>query len=345
MHEEVIPVGDTQLKGVAYPSLGNMFAVRLPKDELVPFYNDNWNFMTSTGTSSLLKTLSIPEAYFRRLTAATKKACLAEASADLRYDLMLLTKDTKVQYAAPALYDDSIYRQDPFDYLGLSSLADHVNVKVNQLDCINGFSRIVVTPHSKALVKNEYIPSVQLRVPVFYAREFILSYGLYKVVCSNGLLDAVSQSELKLSFISDPHSFGFSDMLQNMVLSIEKQSAKYAELFNHLRSMYASVSTVRTMLDAGTLKTALPGVPLNSLKKHVSLIYANAEVPPASPSSINSMYDVMDALTYYTARLGENSEKIRKAERSIFQYFAALSSYAMNNQATEEAVTADFKVL
>ena len=328
MNAEVIPVGNTKLEGIPYPSLGDRFAVRLPRTEIVPFYEDNWQFVTGTGLSSFLKSLSIPEGYFKRLTASTRIACLAEAAADVKTDLMLLTQLTKVQYVAPARFGDKVYAQDPIDHLKLSGFfqgPEGGSVRVSRVDCITGYLHLVMTPTT--LVRNEYVPSLQVRVPLFYAKDFMLSYGLYKVVCSNGLLDVISQSEMKMSFANDPCEYGINDFVYNMVKALDSRTERYQTWINRLRNHELSMGNVRAFVEDPLVKKALPGAPLPQLKKHASLLYSHSPVPPNSPQQLSTMYDIMDALTFYAARLGENTDKQRKAEKSIFHYFANLGAY------------------
>lgn len=337
MNTDLISVGSAQLEGIHYPSLGDRFAVRLPRTDVVPFYEDNWQFITGTGLTAFLKSLSIPEGYFKRLTASTRIACLAEASADLKTDLMMLTQQSKVQYAAPARFDDSVYRVDPIEHLKLQGFFDQGAVQVSRVDCITGYLHLVMTPVK--LVRDEYVPSIQARVPLFYVKDFLIAYGLYKVVCSNGMMDTVSQSEMKMSFVGDPGEYGISDFVYNMVKTLDTRSDRYLAWIDCLKNHRISMSSVRAFVEEPLFKKALPGAPIPQLKKHISLLLSSSPVPPQSPPKLASMYDLMDTLTFYAARLGENTDKQRKAEKSIFQYFSSLGGYdtEISHQPVQEA--------
>lgn len=313
------------LEGHHYPSL-NMNGFRLDKSKVVEFYEANWNFMTGTGLSSFLKSLSIPEGYFNRLTPGTQKACLAEASADLRTDLMLLAAEsTRIEFVAQALYSqDEPYTMDPLEYLNLSSYVDDI-FKIRQTDCRNGRIYIVAVPSTK--VRDEFVPSVQLSIPIFYTGPFLISYGLYKQVCTNGLLDAISQSEVKLSFVPDRGSIGLSDMLYSMLKAAKSRANGYMNLLDNLRNEPLDAGKLRSLLDMPSFQAALKGFPIKDLKKHASLIYSGSETPLHSPSGIASWYDLVDAATYYVARGGEDTKKRQKSERAMFSYIAGKFKY------------------
>jgi len=320
----LLPVGEARLEGHYYPSI-DRYGVTLPKEGVVDFYSENWNYMTSTGLSAFLKTLLIPESYFKRLTPPTKIACLAEAQADLKNDLALLVKGTSVDYAAPMLYDPEVYAIDPVDFLQLGTVQPDPATGVRQLDCINGSIFMVI--NTKPQFRDEYVPSVQVRVPVFYTKEFLISAGLYKVVCTNGLLDSVSTREIKLKFSAEPADSGLLDIIGSLVATSKHRWDGYKALFDRLRDKELSAQGFQALLEYPAFQRELGKAPIREAKKHVSLLLASAEVPWGSPTAIHDAYDAMDTLTYYAARTGENTLIRQKMERSIFNYFARSYGY------------------
>lgn len=319
MNSVKVAIGEETFEGFEYPSV-NKSAVQLKSGSIVRFFQDHWDSISPTGRTSLLRSLKIPEPYFNHLTPATQTACLAEASSDLYVDLQMLIGEGKVEYVTRESFNPKVYADDPFKALGIEKF-DSSQMKVKMLDCINGRIFCKITP--EVLVVDEYVPAVQFILPLFYNKPLEMTYGLYKVRCTNGALDTFSTSGVKMSFVPEQSS-GVPDVLYSMIQNANDKNDRYMDFLDRLREEQISFSEIKYFLDNPMLKrTPLGKAPLGSLKKHAALIDSVSNVPPNSPTTINNWYDVLDTLTFYAARnYGENSAKRASAETGILTYFA-----------------------
>lgn len=306
-----------QLSSVYYPLMKRDVYV-LPGKLVPEFFDHNWSTINPLVRKSILRMAKVPVEFYEDLPPGLRRETLQTVCSKGSMDFLLLADGQKLEYAAKATHPFEYYEEDPFHALSLQDFENDQISRGWRFDPHSGECLYVFSSEAGT----DYVPSVELRVPVFYSRNITISYGLYKDYCKNRVIDPDTQPELSLPF--DPFSarFAISDFIYAMLKSANSRRPLYDQVLGALKNEAAGNESVKALLHDQDSRDRLRHAPLGKLKVHLRLITNGLALPEASPLSFSSWYDVLDVLAFYSSRM-KDLEKQRFGSIEIFRYFFA----------------------
>lgn len=291
---------------------GRVFQSSIEKVEDI--FVENKEAFTKSGMNSFLKALRVPSSFFQKQPQnlqidliVSQKHLLREKSPEM---LFLVNGDeTQIEFVAPKT---DIGWHDPAIKLGV----DPTNWDISRLDYTSGVQRYI--QRSDKLVKDEYIPSLMLEIPIFYYGYLTMQAGLFKVICSNGMLDTVRSSQIKFNMKKTSVDM-IAAILVNSASAMATVGNPYKLFLNHLQETSITIGGARAMLfeleDAKIPKTLLKWT-----ERHLDQVESGRKVPDGSPKVIDAEYKVLDTLTFHAQRLPSMGVQAT-AEKRIFNFF------------------------
>lgn len=335
--EHEITVGDLTIPIHEYPKLGARGFI-IPNTLIHVFYREHWRKFDPSGLSSFFNALNMGEQSTLFYTSGLRVLMIGERAAALKKPMVMMMVDGRVVYCTPASLPLPAYEQDPITYFKFDSLmAKGSDI---QMDYLNGYIRIIMVEEGCANPK-EYVPCVQVRIPIFYDRDVLTSFGLFKASNRNNLINdekfpdmpapikaniSVEAITLTIQAALKSHSRwadqyqDWLDLLRNTPIMIP-DAQRWAEYYGHDDS-----KTSNGHKKARSFSDNL----ISSFKKHLMTVDADGDVPPGSPTLINSMYAVVDTLAYYASHSDGNLNKRMISEKDVFRHFSRIPSLAID---------------
>jgi hypothetical protein len=305
---------------------GKVFSV--PSEEVDAIYRDNAHLFSDTGLESFLKTLKIPPSFFAKQTVriqhdlvVAQKEGFREGKNGQDNEMLLLMNENKISWASRRR---GVGWQDPNDLLDMNEASgwatSHVDVDRGLLRYRNLFNDDD---------RDHYVPAVFTTIPLMYDGKVSFEVGLFKVRCTNGLVDKVSADTFGIS--ADTFSADmFSPFVSGIRNAMDGMRESYTKFLNFLQENHVSVEKAAEWIKENK------GIPKNIRKealRHFDLVEGKRKVDALLPDNIETLYDVVDTLTYYSARQESNS-RVSKGSSETFNLF-----YKLWNRKTKEELT------
>lgn len=285
-----------------------------PMSELETYLDSPDLKFSNTGKRSLLKSMKIPFSYYNKQPNPLQKDMLISAKASSNAgNLVFLKQNDEIVYCT--LDKGNISFEDPKEkFVALQN--DKWIIRRQDL-LYSGVQRY--TYISNELIKDEYIATSYIDVPVLYAGKINFEVGLYKVACTNGLLDRVCSSNLKLK----PDQF--TDSLMNPIVdgiieNVVYNNHQYTAFIDFLKQCPITIDEARGVLNTMIAERILPKNVIDLSIRSFDFVENGKVLAEVLPTEINSMYAFMDTLTYFAQKAPSIGVQ-GNTEASIFKYF------------------------
>ena len=295
---------------------GEVFSI--PVGGLTDFYRKNWGDVSEgSGRTSFLSSCGIPPAFFDQRIEGLKESLITDIKAGVESktdSLLALVQNGQVQYVAP---------NGPLGWEGPDKVLEMDTEKWSPLNqCLrSGMVRYVNLPET--LEVDSYITAAYMNLPIFYQKPVTFEMGMYKVRCSNGMIDGVNINKFKMpagKFSKDV----FSSFVGGVMGVMNQLVRPHQKLVEYLKGKELSLSGARDILNQMRTYEGSDGVPkslLKPLKQHVDALSEGEEVGVAAPQKIETEYDLLDTVTFYAHEEYEILSQQRRAEESAFLWF------------------------
>lgn len=256
-----------------------------------------------------------PYGYFIQQPASLQRDLLSSMKASItKENILLLKQDDAFVYCS---LDRDIEMLDP-QVKFKDAFKNPENWELRREDNHRGIHRYVYNDVKNVQV-NDYVPTVYVDMPMLYNGNMRFEVGLFKLVCSNGMIDKVASNDLSLK----PASFSdqiVSPIINGVLQSLVSTTDDYNAFLNYLRHCELSIpdakSLIGRMIEAKTINAFV----LFNAMKYLNLMEHNKQIEDTLPKEFHSKYDFMDVITFYAQKaIGNNSQKI--VEEKIFRYF------------------------
>lgn len=288
--------------------------IEVPTESVVDFYETFKDRFEPTASRSFLKAMRIPPGFFLKQPANLQKDLLVAQQGEAREHskefLLLFDEGNRVQYVGPK---GKFGCDDPLTILS----EDGTGWKCLRTDFRVGYQRFI-TDNVSVKDRNDYTPAVFANVPILYMGQLRLNVGMYKVICSNGMIDAVSVSTIRLGTEAVDRPI-FSSIVSGIRKAVLTLDNTYGELLKSLKGRELTSTQGREVLTQMMNSKVCPKTLLKSIEKHIDLLAEGGEVPKNSPKSIENEYDLLDAATFYSQDLPSVTSQER-AESGVFRY-------------------------
>ncbi len=280
-------------------------------DDLEKFlFDDSVPPFSKDGMESLLRTSKIPVGFFNKHPEVLQKDLLASMKNELRVnELLFLQIKDKIEYVAPSSDIDIV---DPIEKFNLNE-----KWSLRSRDLSSGIDKYVYK--ATDLIEDDYAPAVFMEVPILYNGKIKFESGMYKVICTNGLLDRVNASDLTLK-VSQMNPTFFDPVVTGILSSLQINQSKYNEFLNYLRHCPIDLFLAKDLIKELTEEKIITNNLNYYMMKYFNLVQNGKQVDPLLPTEIKTHYDIIDSLTYYTHRLPTHGMR-SKTESNVFSFF------------------------
>lgn len=286
----------------------------------------NFDDFTPTGKRSFLAACKIPYSFFNKQPEAIQKELIISAKAHISTtNIALLMIEDKIEYCSTV--EDTITTiVDPFEMFPI--LAE-VNASLRRRDFLSGIDRYQITLTD--VEPNEYIPAGYVDIPILYAGKMTFEVGLYKGVCSNGLLDVVNSTKVALTQKQiNPATIG--TIISGVVNGLH--SLDYSSFMNWLKASELNLPQAKQFVEELISNKTLTKTLSVAITKHLDFIQSDSlkalDGLPV-PTAIKSKYDLLDVITYY-CKSQPSVGMQKKVESAIFDlYYKEFRALTNNN--------------
>lgn len=292
-----------------------------PIEKLEKMFSEEDLRFSDTGRSSMLRSLAIPEKFFLKQSPEVRKDLLIRQKTDYENNnLLFLVRNDEVVYSTVSKEEnyENILWQDPKLILGVSSENDFVF----RSECLSsGYIRFVYQP--KNLVVNSFVPTLYIDVPILYHGQIKFEIGLYRVICTNGMIDNVTSTKFALknklinSAIAQP-------LIKGIVNGLVDATHAYDEFIRWLEnSSFGSVNWKNIIQPEFRKEKVLPrdlNKKVNTWINYIAEGEGSKDDDSLIPETIDTKMDLVNAVTRYSQSLPTLSAQ-KKVESKVFDYF------------------------
>lgn len=267
---------------------------------------------SDVGKNSFLWNSKIPISFYNKHPKVLQQDMLTSMKSELKINEMLFLEVNKeIVFCAPSSDVAMIDPKEKFPMLETDQW------KFLKRDYNLGIDKYVYNT-SDFLVKDEYTASAYLEIPLLYNGKMSFEAGMYKVICSNGLVDNVNASNLILKKDQINNNF-FQPIVEGLITSMQGLSTRYSEFLNYLKHCPIGLYEAKKLLEELIAENVLPGRVGYYMFKYFNLIETGKVVDELLPSNIGTYYDVLDALTYYAQKMPTLAIQ-KRIEARVFEF-------------------------
>lgn len=293
--------------------LGNSFGGEvefLSSDKIASFWEERNNIgILESGERSISQSLGIPFSFMKTQPSSIQKDLVIANSHKAPPGLYLLKERGKVVFASKTTPHGWESPEDKFNFNGSSRVW-----KMIRTDYGRGLMKFITV--EKFELSSDYQPAVFVTVPIFYGTSSVVSTGLFKLRCTNGLFDTKSVGEVKFA------SYDADKFLNVLGICLETQKVAtpiYEKSLESLKKEKLSLTykeELLKLLDDRLVSKTL----IDRVSRHIDMVRASKEVPENSPEEVDSYYDLMDTFTFYTKSLPSITSQC-KSEKNLFDIY------------------------
>jgi hypothetical protein len=320
MSDEIVQFSNSERVGKAFG--GNVHLA--PINEIDHFFKENGASFSASGKASFLKAMSIPPSFFedrnfllqQDLIVDTKEGCRLKHDTE---HLAILENDGIIDYVAPlnnrfGWEDPHIALELDHDYWQLT--ADRVSEGILKFAHLSG----------KDMLPGDYFVTGFFNLPIFYSAPFSLGMGMFKLVCTNGMMDRINVKSLNFSH-KEFDAAQFSRLVDTVRLASNDLQEEYQTFMEALGSMVQTPESAinfvnEKMKHPDTGKMLLPKSLVKEVAGHFDHIVRGDDFKPAnSPTEIKSHLDILDTFTFYSNKVLPSGKAADRADSLAFQFF------------------------
>lgn len=283
-------------------------------DTLDTFFLSNKDNFSESGIQSFFKACKIPspnfflekpEEYIKE-TFINQKSLIRE-----RGDILLLVRGNSIVYSAP---DIGILQENPNEKFNLE------NWKFVGED-IKGFHRYVYMP--KTYDVNDFFATAYMNIPILYTGNIILELGMYRVLCSNGLVSKVDETQLikiKTDIYTEPVLI--EPLLSSIEIGLDDTQDAYNDFLEYLKAKELPNDSTRIKDFIQILKDdkVIPNNVSVFSMRHIDALDKGDNISDVTiPDSATTYYDLTNILTRFGQECNTLSAQ-NKVETKVYEY-------------------------
>lgn len=305
----------TKLKELGNSYDGKVFSY--PMSKLETILDLDLPFQES-GKVSLLKALKVPKKFFEKQEVIVKRDLLLRQKVEFGQtdEIVLLMRNNEVVFCSiltPSGFEDprtkfNINTENNFTFL--------------REDLTRGYQRFVYFPDGAN--KEEFTATLFMDVPVFYHSKWVFESGLFRIICTNGLVDNILSNTFALK-VHDLDADMMEGITSGVIQGIKDCSNNYDSFLKYLKEKECSIEQARDLVYTWKNKHVID----KTLSKEVLAWLEYVEVAPdkvsdpTMPDSFSCYMDLLNVVTRYAQDL-ESMSKIKKVEQNMFKIFYEL---------------------
>lgn len=271
----------------------------------------------TSGRESLLRALKIPVKFFEKQEHKVKQDLLVKQKVDFADDSKIYFLERRGEIVWASLRRPNIGFKDPSTLFGITPDNSWV---FRSEDLNKGMQRFVYQPTE--LVKDEFCVTLFIDIPIFYHSQMNFEVGLYRVVCTNGMLDKKFSNNFQLNFSKFDHTF-VTPVIGAILEELKENPNKFLEFLTFLKETEIGTTTARNLLTSWKKDKLLPKSVFKKVDLWISYMEMGKELDTTDdiiPTSLNSYMDLLNVVTRY-AQSEESVSVVKKIEANMFFSF------------------------
>ena len=279
-------------------------------DNIDKVFLNNRDKFTDSGIASFFKSCQIPSPKFFleqpidyiRDTFVNQKSKLRDKGS-----LLLLVRGDSIVYSS--VNNPNVNQENPQDKLNLHN--DWLEVGE---DLLKGYKRYVYTP--KDIKPDDFHSTVFMNVPIFYNGKLSLEIGLFRLICTNGLVTHIDSKQLKLPQETFSNHEIYEPLLSSVISALTQKADSYNQFLKYLENKEVpSFDRLREqikMLEED--KIISKQISLQS-QTHLDILETKKEVSDITyPNSMSNLMDFTNLLT----RVAQESKTLTQQVKFVF---------------------------
>jgi len=179
-----------------------------------------------------------------------------------------------------------------------------------------GTQRYVYSPSD--FDEDEFNPTIFVEVPIIYVKSVGFESGLYRVICTNGMMDTITSNGFRLK----PQEFTqetFEPLIQGILGGLKDSTDSYMEFLNYLHNCPSDPMDARITLER--FGKAIPKKLHTEMKRFVDLVEQGKPLTEdILPEFITTKMDIVNAMTRLAQKMPDLPRQL-KAESAVFKHF------------------------
>jgi hypothetical protein len=285
---------------------------RVPVKEIDSLYMHQDAKFSKSGESSFLRAINTPKSYFKKHPARLQADLLTSSKSQVKGDhMLLLVRQDEIVYTC---LDNGIEQIDPGEKFGLHT-GNGWFARTEDLSL--GSVQYVYLPQD--LDDKQFVPTMYIDMPIMYSKELVFEAGLFRVLCTNGMLDRVNSSALKLK----PQEFNetmFQALFDGVSEGLKRSFHDYQNFLDYLENGEYALPDAKVR----TIQLKDSNIINNNVKvwaqKYFDLVEKQKEVDPLLPATIGTKMDFLNLLTFYAQKCG-SLKQTTCMEAKLFENF------------------------
>lgn len=294
---------------------------RLPVEQVDQSFWEDQDQFTERATKKVLSSLGIGHTLYEGLSAPLQRELLTTQRRSLQDEgadsFLLLERGGLIDFLAP---EQEVGWEDPADLLDLQ---EDEGWQWLSEDLSAGKYRFVNQPQAlKEAARGDYKPSLFFNLPIFYAAPVHLELGMFKIICTNGMVDVQTTLPIQLKLGDRMSADTFRLLLGGMQSALPQLEGQYTGMFNALRERPITPNDAIDLMIDFREDHKVPSYFLQQCMTHFDLLLDDMRVDENSPQAIETEYDVLDTMTYHAHNRISTMRTQNAAEREIYNFFS-----------------------
>lgn len=282
--------------------------------------------LTDTGLKSMFKALKIPKPNFflEKTPSYIKDTFEYQKNHFENKNLMVLVRDNKIEFCS---LENDIEQEDPsfkFDF--------HKDFTEIGEDLEKGFKRYAYIEH---LEPKEFGYSFFMDVPLMYHNSVKMETGLYRVICTNGMVTNIDTKSVKLnhSIISDHNVY--EPIITNIKNNFIDNTDRMNSFINYLKEYELKPTESNSLLSILKEDRIINKEIFISSLNHIITISENNIIDDITmPKELNTLLDFTNLVTRFSQV--NSLSKRNVVEKKVFDFLYGM--YQRHTKDTLEAI-------